>query len=122
MLTTTYLLNRCPENKLKNITPKESWSGFIPTRSHLRVFDLMAYIHVLDHIRKMQDNKGDQMILVGYHSTSGYKIYDTINKIIVISKDMIFAELGDWKHAITNYRPTVISYHNVGIVATVFGG
>lgn len=99
MSTTAYLLNRCPTNKLINITPKESWSKFKPNMSHLKVFGSVAYRHILDQLLNKLDDKGEKMILVGYHSTGGYKLYDTVNKRIVISKDMIFDELWDC----TNY-------------------
>lgn len=35
------------------------------------------------------------MILVRYHPTGGYKLYDAVNKIIIISKDVIFNEERD---------------------------
>lgn len=35
------------------------------------------------------------MILVGYHPTDGYKLYDAVNMIIIISKDVIFNEERD---------------------------
>lgn len=92
---TAYLLNRFPTKKLKNITPKESWFGFKPNMSHLKVFGSITYIHVPDQLRKKIDDKGEQMILVGYHSTGGYKLYDTVNKRIVIIRDVIFDELKD---------------------------
>lgn len=88
--TTAYLLNICLRKKLKNITPEEYWSGFYPSLSHLEVFDLVAYRHVPDQLKKKLDDKGEKMILVRYHPTNGYKIYDTISKRILISRDMIF--------------------------------
>lgn len=79
MSTVTSLLNRCPTKKLKNITPEELLSKFKPSMSHLRVFSSVAYRHVPDQLRKKLDYKGDKIILVGYHSTSGYKLYDVVN-------------------------------------------
>lgn len=75
---------------MKNITPEESWSGFKSNMSHLKVFGSIAYKHVPDQLRKKLDDKGEQMILLGYHSTRGYKLYDAVNKKIIISRDMIF--------------------------------
>lgn len=40
--------------------------------SHLRVFGSVAYQHVSDEFRMPLDDKGDQMILVGYHTMGGY--------------------------------------------------
>ena len=33
------------------------------------------------------------MILVGYHSTGGYKLFDVENMRIVINRDIVFDEL-----------------------------
>lgn len=42
------------------------------------------------------------MILVGYHSTGGYKLDDAINKRIIISRDVIFKDMKDYKNAKIN--------------------
>lgn len=104
MLTTTYLLNRRPTKKLKNITLGESWSRFKPSMSHLKAFGLVAYRYVPDQLRKKLDDKVKQMIRFGYHSTSGYKPYEAVKKRIIISRDMIFAKLRDWQHIIIIYQ------------------
>lgn len=36
------------------------------------------------------------MILIGYHSTGGYKLFDPLNKKVVINKDVIIDELKEW--------------------------
>lgn len=91
----------CPTKKLETITPKEAWSGFKPNLSHLRVFCFVVYQHILGQLRKKLDDKGWLMILVGYHSTDGYKLYDASNRRSVISRDIIFYEIinnGDFVH------------------------
>lgn len=52
-------------------------------------------IRIFPSIRKKLDDKGEQMILVRYHPTGGYKLYDAVNKIIIINKDVIFNEERD---------------------------
>lgn len=42
------------------------------------------------------DDKSTQMILIGYHSTDGYKLFDLLNKQVVISRDVIIDELKEW--------------------------
>ena len=49
-----------------------------------------------DQLRRKFDHKSSQMILVGYHSTGGYKLFNPENKKIVISKDMIIEEFKEW--------------------------
>ena len=94
--TATYILNRCPTKKLEGITPEECWSSTKPSLSHLKVFGSIAHRHVSDQLRRKLDDKSSQMILVGYHSTGGYKLFDPVNKQIVISRDVIIDELKEW--------------------------
>ena len=94
--TATYILNRCPTKKLEGITPEECWSGVKPSLSHLKVFGSIAHRHVPDQLRRKLDDKSSQMILIGYHSTGGYKLFDPMNKQVVISRDVIIDELKEW--------------------------
>lgn len=89
----SYLLNMCPTKKLKNVTLEEAWSGFKPNLNHLRIFGSIAYRHVPGQLRKKLDDKGEVMILVGYHSTSGYKWFDVVNMRIVNSQDIVIDEM-----------------------------
>lgn len=94
--TATYILNRCPTKRLKCITPEQCWSGVKPSLIHLKVFGSIAYRHVLDKLRRKLDNKLSQMIPVGYHSTGGYRLFDPLNKQIVVKRDVIVDELKEW--------------------------
>lgn len=55
----------------KLLHPKYSWSIFKPNMSYLKVFGSIMYRRVLDQLRKNLDDKGEKMMLVGYHSTDG---------------------------------------------------
>ncbi|PNX94022.1 equilibrative nucleoside transporter 3-like protein [Trifolium pratense] len=92
--TATYTLNRCPTKRLKGITPEECWS--------------VAYKHTPDQLRKKLDDKSTMMILVGYHSTGGYKLYDPVNKNVVISRDVVIDELKEWDRN-TNEKKNSVS-------------
>ncbi|GAU51256.1 hypothetical protein TSUD_412480, partial [Trifolium subterraneum] len=94
--TACYVLNRCPTKRLNNVTPEECWSGNKPNVSHLKVFGSIAYRHVPDQLRSKLDEKSEVMVLVGYHLTGGYKLYDPISKSIVISRDVIVDEMKEW--------------------------
>ncbi|MCH95745.1 retrovirus-related pol polyprotein from transposon tnt 1-94, partial [Trifolium medium] len=91
--TASYVLNRCPTKRLNDVTPKECWSGNKPNVSHLKVFGSIAYRPVPDQLRRKLDDKSELMVLVGYHSTGGYILYDPINKSIMISRDVIIDEM-----------------------------
>ena len=88
--------------------------------SHLKVFGLVAYRHVLDHLIKKLDNNREQMILVGYHSMGGYKSYEIVNKRLVIIRDVIFDKLRGSQHIIIDYQPVVTGHNSVVIVLVVF--
>lgn len=108
--------------EVKKYHIEESWSGFKPSMSHFRVFGSVSYRHVPNQLRKNIDNKGNQMILVRYHSTGGYKLYDIVNKRIIINMNMIFDEVRGWQQVVTDYQPTTIYYHNDEVVLKVIGG
>jgi predicted nucleotidyltransferase len=91
--TATYVLNICPPKKLNGITPKECLSSNKPNVSHLRVFGSVAYRHVPDQLRRKLDDKSEVMILVGYHNTGGYKLFDPVKRNIVISRDVLIDEV-----------------------------
>jgi len=94
--TAIYLLNRCSTKRLKGITSEEAWSGSKPNVSHLKVFGSICYKHVPDQLRRKLDDKGGQMILVGYHTTGGYRLFDPIVKQVKINWDVIVDEFKDY--------------------------
>lgn len=56
------------------------------------MFESIYYKHILEQSRK----KLDDMVLLGYHQTGGYKLFNTINKQTVVSKDAVFDESDGW--------------------------
>lgn len=93
MSTATYILNICPTKRLEGITPEECSYDVKPSLSHMKVFGSIAHRHVLDQLRRKLNDKSSQMILMEYHSTGGYKLFDLVNKQVVISRDVIANEL-----------------------------
>lgn len=53
----------------------------------------IAYRHVSGQLKKKLDDKGEVMILVEYHSTGGYKLFDVVNRRIMISRDVVIDEI-----------------------------
>lgn len=96
--TTAYILNRSPTKKLEVIIPEEAWTGKKPRVSHFRIFGSPCWKHVPDEKRKKLDDKSTEMIMVGYHPTGAYKLYDPIEKKVTYSRDVIFdgESLYDW--------------------------
>ena len=96
MTTVAYVLNRCPTKRLKNKVPEEVWSGKKSSVNHLRVFGSICYKHVPNAGRKKLDDKSEAMILVGYHKTGAYRLYNPISGKIMISRDIVIDENESW--------------------------
>jgi transposase InsO family protein len=94
--TTVYVLNKCPTKKLKDKVPEEVWSGKKPSVSHFKVFGALCHKHVPEAKRKKLDDRNEFMILVGYHVTGAYKLYDPISKKMTFSRDVIVDEAKSW--------------------------
>ncbi|KAH9752737.1 hypothetical protein KPL71_014822 [Citrus sinensis] len=92
-----YLSNRSTTRSVLGKTPQEAWSGRKPGISHLRVFGSITHVHVPDESRAKLDDKSEKFIFIGYDNNSkGYKLYNPNNGKIVISRDVVFDEEGEW--------------------------
>ena len=95
-VSTVYLLNKCPTQKLENKVPEEVWSGSKPGVKHLKIFGSKCYKHVPDIKRTKLEDKSEVVILVGYHSTRAYRLYHPMTKQICISRDDVVDEEEAW--------------------------
>ncbi|KAK2972283.1 hypothetical protein RJ640_014341 [Escallonia rubra] len=92
-----YLSNRSLTRSVWNQTPQEAWSGYKPTVSHLKVFGIIAYVHVPDQQRNKLDDKSEKFIFIGYSQESkGYKLYNPVDKKMKVSRDVTFDEKSSW--------------------------
>nr|KYP39567.1 Retrovirus-related Pol polyprotein from transposon TNT 1-94 [Cajanus cajan] len=94
--TAAYILNLCPTKRIKEKTPEEVWSKKKPSVKHLKVFGSICWRHIPDERRRKLDDRSMKLILVGYHPTGAYKLYDPITKKITISRDIIVDEKASW--------------------------
>jgi hypothetical protein len=76
--------------------PEEVWSKVKPSVSHLKVFGSLCYKHIPDVKRKKLDDKSEAMILVGYHRTGAYRLYNPITDKVEISRDVKVIENDNW--------------------------
>lgn len=100
-----------PTKRLESVTLKEAWSGFEPNLNHLRVFGSVAYEHLPGQLRKKMDDKGEVMILIGYHSTNGYKLFDVAKRKFKISLDVIVDEIKELQQSVTGYIKALTDYN-----------
>lgn len=58
------------------------------------------------------------MVFVGYHETGVYKLYDPVNKKMVLSREVIVLEneCWDWKHMHSSLKKTML--HGLTNVST----
>ena len=87
--TTTHITNRSPTKRLSGKTQEQAWACTKSNVTHFRVFGSICFRCVPNQLRRKLDDKGQQMVLVAYHSTGGYKLYDPRHKQIVISRYVI---------------------------------
>ena len=95
--TIVYLINRFPTKSICDKIALEAWSRNKWTVEHLRVFECVAYVHVPKKQRQKLNDKGVKCIFIDYNSESkAYRLYDPIDKKIVISRDVEFLENQSW--------------------------
>ena len=74
--TIVYVQNRFPHKIVKNMTPKEAFTGVKPEIGHLWIFGCPVYIHVPMEKKTKLDPSGKKETLVGYNESSkAYRIY-----------------------------------------------
>ncbi|GAU34373.1 hypothetical protein TSUD_217130 [Trifolium subterraneum] len=110
--TAVYVLNRCPTKKLKDKVPEEVWSGKKPSVSQFKVFGALCHKHVPEAKRTKLDDRSESMILVGYHVTGEYKLYNPISKKMTYSRDVIVdeAKTWDWIVGSSTSRPQISQF------------
>jgi len=63
---------------------------------HLKIFGSICHRHIPYEKRRKLDDKSEPMILIGYHPTSAYKLYDPERQTMVISRDVVVDETTSW--------------------------
>ncbi|CAL8125961.1 unnamed protein product [Prunus armeniaca] len=92
-----HILNRSPTLAVKNMTPKEAWTGCKPAVDHFRIFGCLAYAHVSDQKRGKLDDKSVKCVLLGVSEVSkAYRLYNPVTQKIIISRDVVFDEGSSW--------------------------
>ena len=52
-----YILNIIPTKSVKDRVPQQAWSCNCSNISHLRIFGYVAYVHVLEEMRRKLDDR-----------------------------------------------------------------
>lgn len=96
LVIATYVFNMCPTKKLKEVIPFEMWIEDKKNVSHLMIFGFVCYKHVQYAKRKKYKDRSKVILLMGYNSTSAYKIYCPISKKVEFSRDFITRKSETW--------------------------
>jgi hypothetical protein len=92
-ITIIYVQNTSPHQILKNMTPKEAFTGVKLEVGHFRIFGFPIYFHVPKGKRSKLDPLGRKGTFVGYNeSLKAYRIYIPRQRQIELSRDVIFEE------------------------------
>ena len=91
--TSIDLINLSPSVPLKGDVLERVWTGKNVSYDHLRVFGCKAFVHIPKDERSKLDVKAKPCIFLGYgHEEFGYKVWDPLSKLIVISRNVVFLE------------------------------
>lgn len=94
----TYLINRVATRTLPGVTPYESFKNKKPNVQHLRVFGCVFYArNETPHLRKL-DDRTKALVHLGIElGSKAYRLYNSTNRQIIVSRDVIFDEYKRWK-------------------------
>ncbi|WVZ73864.1 hypothetical protein U9M48_022122 [Paspalum notatum var. saurae] len=95
--TAVYILKRASTKALDGQTPFEAWHGRKPDVSLLRTFGCIGHVKVTKPgLSKLEDRR-KPMVLLGYEAGSkAYRMYDPVERRVVISRDVMFNESASW--------------------------
>lgn len=90
-----YVRNRSPSSVLEGKTPEELWTGRPVRVKHLRTFGSLAVVHIPKERRRKLDEKGKEMIFIGYcEQSKAWRFTDLDNpgRKVVVSRDAVILD------------------------------
>lgn len=78
---------------MRDMTPKEAWSGVTPSVEYFWVFGCVSHVHVPDSKRDKLDDKNINCVLLKVsEELKAYILYNHVSQNIIVSKDVEFEE------------------------------
>eukprot|EP00171_Calliarthron_tuberculosum_P002198 IDg2198t1 len=93
--TAAYTRNRVTNRGIPaSTTPYEIWNGRKPHLAHLRVFGSKCWYRIPKEKMTGLDKRASEAIMIGYpEGQKAYKLWDTLQLKIVVSRDVKFQEI-----------------------------
>ena len=93
----TYLINRVATRVLVSQTPYQVFKRKKPSIEHIHVFGCLGYAKKdIRHLRKLDDRSQKLVHLGTEPGSKAYRLYDPINRKVVVSRDVVFDENKGW--------------------------
>ena len=93
LMTAVYLINLSPSYPLQGDVPNRVWYNKHVSYDHLKVFGCKAFVHIPQDERLKLDAKTRQCIFLVYGLDEfGYKLFDSIAKKVMRSRNVVFVE------------------------------
>ncbi|KAI3713826.1 hypothetical protein L1987_72412 [Smallanthus sonchifolius] len=93
-----HILNRCVTTSVESMVPEERWSGRKPNVEDVKVFGCIGYVLIPSQLRTKLDNRSTKCIFLGISKESkAYRMYDPIQRKVIISKYVKFVEGERWE-------------------------
>lgn len=96
-----------------NKVPNEAWPGRKPSANHLKIFGSFSYKHIPDAKRRKLEDKSTPLVLLGYHNTRSYRLFDPYTKQVAINRDVIVLESEVWNRNAKDNDATLISASSI---------
>jgi len=82
------IVNLTPSIPLEGAIPEEVWTDKKALYNHLKLFGCREFVHIPQDERAKLDAKTKECIYL--RSPIGYRLWDPINKKVVLSRDVVF--------------------------------
>ncbi|KAM7494627.1 hypothetical protein LguiB_029236 [Lonicera macranthoides] len=93
-----HIINRLPQWPGTKVPPFEVLYQRKPNVSYFRVFGSVCFVHISKNNRTKLDPRARKCVFVGYDTyRKGWRCMDPFSKKVVVSRDVVFNEVSDFK-------------------------
>ena len=101
LMTMMYVIYRSPSTHLDGDITQRVWTDKDVSYRHLKVFDILSYVHIAKYKREKVDLNTQPCIFLGYGDNKfGYRMWNLAEKKGIWSCDIVFMDdktIADWE-------------------------